>query len=133
MIVCQFGNKILYLQKIQINMEKETFRLILTSEAEYFIANLPEAAAEKVRYNIHRVMLGERNNELFKKLENTDIWEFRILYNRTAYRLFAFWDNDQDTLVIVTHGIVKKTQKTPNKEIAKAEAIRKYYFENKKY
>ena len=55
-------------------MEKEAFRLILTSEAEYFIANLPEAAAEKVRYNIHRVMLGERNNELFKKLENTDIW-----------------------------------------------------------
>ena len=74
-------------------------------------------------------MLGERNNELFKKLENTDIWEFRTLYNRTAYRLFAFWDNDQDTLVIVTHGIVKKTKKTPNKEIAKAEAIRKYYFE----
>ena len=102
-------------------------------DAEYFIANLPEAAAEKVRYNIHRVMLGERNNELFKKLENTDIWEFRTLYNRTAYRLFAFWDNDQDTLVIVTHGIVKKTKKTPNKEIAKAEAIRKYYFENKKY
>ena len=66
-------------------MEKEAFRLILTSEAEYFIANLPEAAAEKVRYNIHRVMLGERNNELFKKLENTDIWEFRTLYNRTAY------------------------------------------------
>ena len=114
-------------------MEKEAFRLILTSEAEYFIANLPEAAAEKVRYNIHGVMLGERNNELFKKLENTDIWEFRTLYNRTAYRLFAFWDNDQDTLVIVTHGIVKKTKKTPNKEIAKAEAIRKYYFENKKY
>ena len=45
-------------------MEKEAFRLILTSEAEYFIANLPEAAADKVRYNIHRVMLGERNNEL---------------------------------------------------------------------
>lgn len=114
-------------------MEKEAFRLILTSEAEYFIANLPEAAADKVRYNIHRVMLGERNNEIFKKLENTDIGEFRTLYNRTAYRLFAFWDNDKDTLVIVTHGIVKKTQKTPNKEIAKAEAIKKYYFENKKY
>lgn len=42
-------------------------------------------------------------------------------------------NKDKDTLVIVTHGIVKKTQKTPNKEIAKAEAIRKYYFENKKY
>ena len=72
-------------------MEKEAFRLILTSEAEYFIANLPEAAAEKVRYNIHRVMLGERNNELFKKLENTDIWEFRTLTieRHTDYSLFG--------------------------------------------
>ena len=61
------------MQKIQMSMEKEAFRLILTSEAEYFIANLPEAAADKVRYNIHRVMLGERNNELFKKLENTGL------------------------------------------------------------
>ena len=36
------------------------------------------------------------------------------------------------TLVIATHGIVKKTQKTPLKEIAKAEEIRKEYFNNKK-
>ena len=37
----------------------------------------------------------------------------------------------QKELVIATHGIIKKTQKTPNKEIAKAEAIRKEYFKNK--
>jgi phage-related protein len=73
----------------------------------------------------------ERNKELFKKLENSEIWEFRTLYNKTAYRLFAFWDKDKETLVIATHGIIKKTQKTPSKEIAKAEAIRKEYFKNK--
>ena len=32
---------------------------------------------------------------------------------------------------IATHGIVKKTQKTPLKEITKAEEIRKEYFNNK--
>mgnify|MGYP001060302329 FL=1 len=32
---------------------------------------------------------------------------------------------------IATHGIVKKTQKTPIKEITKAEEIRKEYFNNK--
>ena len=37
----------------------------------------------------------------------------------------------QETLVIATYGIIKKTQKTPSKEIAKAEAIRKEYFKNK--
>ena len=86
---------------------------------------------KKILYNIDRVAGGEKNIELFKKLESSDIWEFRTLYNKTAYRLFAFWDNDGDTLVIATHGIVKKTQKTPKKEIAKAEEIRRQYFQNK--
>ena len=61
-------------------------------------------------------------------MENSEIWEFRTLYNKTAYRLFAFWDKEKETLVIATHGIIKKTQKTPSKEIAKAETIRKEYF-----
>lgn len=46
--------------------------------------------------------------------------------------MFAFWDTEQETLVIATHGIVKKSQKTPKKDIKKAEMIRKEYFENKK-
>lgn len=113
-------------------MERKTFRLIMSEEAKDFISSLPKPAADKIRYNIHRVTGGEKNNEIFKKLENTDIWEFRTLFNKTAYRLFAFWDSDDETLIIATHGIIKKTQKTPTKEIAKAEAIMKYYFENKK-
>lgn len=69
--------------------------------------------------------------EIFKKLENTDIWEFRTLYNRIVYRLFAFWDSDAETFVIATHGIIKKTQKTLSKEIAKAQEIRRQYFLSK--
>lgn len=79
-----------------------------------------------------RVARGEKNSELFKKLENSDIWEFRTLYNGIAYRLFAFWDTDTQTLVVATHGIIKKTQRTPKKEIARAETIMKQYFEHKK-
>ena len=75
---------------------------------------------------------GIREIEIFKKLENTDIWEFRTLYNGICYRLFSFWDTDTGTMVIATHGIVKKTMKTPMKEIAKAEEIRKEYFKRKK-
>lgn len=69
---------------------------------------------------------------MFKKLNNY-IWEFRTLYNSKSYRLFAFWDNtdEQETLVIATHGILKKTQKTPTREIKKAEEIRKGYIDNK--
>lgn len=83
-----------------------------------------------MEYNIRRIQNGERDSEIFKKLDETEIWEFRTLYNGIAYRLFAFWDTRTDTLVIATHGIIKKTQKTPTKEIEKAERIRKEYFGN---
>lgn len=113
-------------------MDKGFFKLVVTEEAANFLRSIPEQARDKMTYNIQRVQQGERNSELFKKLEGTDIWEFRTLYNRIAYRLFAFWDNVEDTLVIATHGIVKKTSKTPSKEIAKAERIRAEYFKRKK-
>ncbi|MEW4924838.1 type II toxin-antitoxin system RelE/ParE family toxin [Algibacter sp. 2305UL17-15] len=35
------------------------------------------------------------------------------------------------TIVIATHGIVKKTQKTPKKEIDRATELMNKYFENK--
>ena len=83
-------------------------------------------------YNVQRIASGEQNAELFKKLEGTDIWEFRTLFSGIQYRLFAFWDTEERTLVIATHGIIKKTQKTPRKEIQKAIEVRKRYFESKK-
>ena len=107
------------------------FRLALLEEAKKFLQSLPPQAYKKILYNIDRVAGGERNKELFKKIENSEIWEFRTLYNGIAYRLFAFWDTDMNTLVVATHGIIKKTQKTPKKEIARAEAIMKQYFEIK--
>ena len=112
--------------------EKIVFKLILTVESDNFLQSLPEKVSDKIRSNIRRVQKGERNVELFKKLEGKEIWEFRTLFNKTAYRLFSFWDTENETLVIATHGIIKKTQKTPQKEITKAEQIRKMYFELKK-
>ena len=108
------------------------FKLSLLEEANDFLQSIPRQAYKKILYNVWRIAEGEKNSELFKKLENSEIWEFRTLYNGTAYRLFAFWDTVSQTLVVATHGIIKKTQKTPKKEIAKAEAIMKRYFELKK-
>ena len=78
-----------------------------------------------------KIEQGITNKELFKKLEGTDIWEFSTLFNGNCYRLFSFWDTETKTLIIATHGIIKKTQKIPSKEITKAEEIRKLYFEQK--
>ena len=115
-----------------VTMNKAIFKLVLMDEAADFLRSIPTPARDKMAYNIHRIQQGERNHEIFKKLESTDIWEFRTLYNKTAYRLFAFWDKDEETLVIATHGLIKKTQKTPTKEIAKAERIRAEHFNPKK-
>lgn len=105
--------------------------VLFTDEAAEFLRTIPQQARDKFTYNIGRIKGGERNNEIFKKLENTEIWEFRTLYNKIAYRLFAFWDTESESLIVATHGIIKKTQKTPNKEIKKAESIRNEYFNNK--
>lgn len=107
------------------------FRLALLDEAKNFLQGLPKQAYDKILHNVWRVAGGEKNSELFKKLENSEIWEFRTLYNGIAYRLFAFGDTETQTLVVATHGIIKKTEKTPKKEIAKAKAIMKHYFELK--
>lgn len=112
-------------------MEQKTrFKIVYTEEAIDFLRHLPQKVKAKVVYNIGKSMY-VLDNSLFKKLENTDIWEFRTLYNGNAYRLFAFWDTEEDTLVIATHGMIKKSQRTPLKEIEKAEAKRKEYFMNK--
>ncbi|MDX9908450.1 MAG: type II toxin-antitoxin system RelE/ParE family toxin [Mariniphaga sp.] len=78
-------------------------------------------------------MLTHVISQLFKKLKD-EIWEFRTLYQGLHYRLFAFWDKADSgkTLVISTHGIVKKTSKTPDSEIQKAKQVRSRYFEDKK-
>ena len=107
-------------------------KVVLTEEAQAFLDAQPFKAQQKIYYNIFKVEEGVMKVDIFKKLENTEIREFRTLYNGICYRLFSFWDTEEETLVIATHGIIKKTQKTPLKEIAKAEEIRKEYFSNNK-
>ena len=111
---------------------KARFKVIMSSEADAFLDTLCQDIKFKTVYNVDKGANGYMDKDLFKKLDGTDIWEFRTLYKGIQYRLLAFWDTDAETLVIATHGFVKKTQKTPSKEINKAEAIRKLYFNSKK-
>lgn len=106
-------------------------QVILSDEAEHFVRRQPLKAQRKISYNIRKLEYGIIDSEIFKKLENPDIWELRTLFDGICYRLFAFWDTGNGAFVIATHGIVEKTQKTPKKEIEKAEAIRTEYLRNK--
>ena len=112
---------------------KSRFKVKLSNEAQEFLDGLPNKVREKIISNIRKSTF-VLDPDLFKKLDDTDIWEFRTFYNKTKYRRLAFWDKGDkiNTLVIATHGFIKKTQKTPPKEIAKAEEIRKDYFNSKR-
>lgn len=63
-----------------------------------------------------------------KKLTD-NIWELRILYNKNAYRLLFFTQPNE--IFVITHGFIKKTDKTPQNEIEKAENYRKDYLNQK--
>ena len=111
---------------------KPGFEVAFLPDAIEFLENLDDKAREKIFYNIKKVQF-INDSDLFKKL-NDFIWEFRTLYNGKAYRLFSFWDetDGEGALIIATHGILKKSQKTPPKEIKKADKIRTQYFDNKR-
>ena len=111
-------------------MEK-LFDILLLDEVFDFLSGLDKKHSEKILYNIRKSQTAH-DPELFKKLTD-DIWEFRTLYKGLQYRLLAFWDktNTIETLVVSTHGFVKKRSKVPENEILKAKRIRTEYFEEK--
>ena len=74
------------------------FKVQFLQDAADFLDNIDLKAREKIIYNIFKAQL-TNDNELFKKLTN-EIWEFRTLYNKTYYRLFAFWDKTEKTETI---------------------------------
>ncbi len=106
------------------------FKTIFLEETLEFFGELDEKIRDKILFNIAKAEQST-DPQLFKKLSN-ELWEFRTKYGNLQYRLFAFWDKreNKNTLVICTHGIIKKTDKIPLKEIEKCERIRKVYFDN---
>ncbi len=111
---------------------KQKFDVILLGEVWDLLDRIDEKSKDKILYNIDKSKF-VNDPELFKKIDGL-IWEFRTKYKKTYYRLFSFWDKTDktETLVIATHGIIKKTDKTPRAEIARAKAIMEQYFKQKK-
>jgi phage-related protein len=107
------------------------FETTFLEEVDQFISQLDPKTIKKIFYNID---LAEQTNDakLFKKLQN-DIWEFRTKFAGLQIRLLAFWDkkDNKETLVIATHGFVKKVNKVPANEINRAVRLRDKYFNNK--
>lgn len=102
------------------------------SPVEEFLNSQPGKIARKITWVLSLLEdLEIIPAHYFAKMCGTDdIWECRIKQGSNIYRIFAFWDDDK---IILTHGFIKKTQKTPGNEIEKAENYKKDYFERRNF
>ena len=51
-------------------------------------------------------------------MNSDDLWEVRVQSGHDSYRLLCFFDNG--SVVVLTNGFLKKTQKTPRQEVTLA-------------
>ena len=94
---------------------------------EEFLDSLSGKQAQKVVWVLRVVEELDRVPEQYlKKLVGTaDLWEVRAQHGGDAFRLLGFLDGDE--LVVLVSGFVKKTQRTPQREIARAEERKRDY------
>ncbi|MFN8259140.1 MAG: type II toxin-antitoxin system RelE/ParE family toxin [Bacteroidales bacterium] len=78
---------------------KEKFSVKLLEDAKLFLDAIDEKVREKIVYIMNKAKFSN-DNELFKKLKE-EIREFRTLYSKTYYRLFAFWDKSGTVVTLV--------------------------------
>jgi phage-related protein len=68
--------------------------------------------------------------KFFEHITGTDgLFEIRIEFESNIYRIFCCFDEGK--LVVLFNGFIKKSQKTPQKEIEKALKIKQEYFNSK--
>jgi len=103
----------------------KNFEVLLSEEAKAFIKSLDIKLQKKIAYNIQKSR-EVNDTKVLKKLTD-EIWEFRTRYDKQQIRLLAFWEPNLKSLIVCTHGFIKKTQKTPKSEIKKALEFRKNY------
>ena len=97
---------------------------------EFFVAQ-----SEKVRRKIAQTLVWLQTIDrlpvsILKHIEGVSgLYEIRIEYSGNIYRVFCCFD--EGSLVILFNGFQKKTQKTPTREIDKAEQLMNEYFKSK--
>jgi phage-related protein len=101
-----------------------------TYVADFFKAQ-DEKVQEKIGYVLDMVRFEKQVPKKFLKfLEGTDgIYEVRVITTFKSIRILCFFDDGN--LIVLTNCFIKKTQKTPGKEIKLAEKLKKEYLNDK--
>ncbi|MDR9375025.1 MAG: type II toxin-antitoxin system RelE/ParE family toxin [Schleiferiaceae bacterium] len=99
---------------------------------ELFFDGLDKKVQSKVLWTFRLIEELDRIPDRYlKHLKNTSgLYEIRVQVGNNIFRFFCFFDIDN--IVVVGHGFQKKTQKTPKREIEKAERIKQAYYDSKK-
>ena len=86
---------------------------------------------EKIEYVLDLVRYENKVPKKFLKyLENTDgIYEIRVITTFKSIRILCFFDKGE--LVVLVNCLLKKSQKTPKKEIKLAEKLKQAYMTEK--
>jgi len=115
-------------------MEPQKHRSIIVYKRyfEDFLGRQKQKIKDKIYWTFKLVEELRRVPETYlKHLAGTDgLYEIRIQCGNDIFRVFCFFDEDQ--LVVLMNGFQKKTQKTPDQEMAKVIKIKKEYYEEKK-
>lgn len=98
---------------------------------EDFLDSLSGKEAQKVVWVFKLIEEFENvPKRYFKKLVNTeDIWEVRVDGRDKTYRILGFFDGNK--IVVLNHAFIKKTQKTPKRNIEIAENRKRDYIRRK--
>lgn len=114
-------------------MKRDYVRRLVVFEDYFkkFRKTLDRETLKKVYQIFTLIMLVEKVPAKFlKSIEGRKgLYEIRIEQESNLYRIFCCFD--EGNLVILFNGFQKKTQKTPTKQLDKAEALMKKYFEQK--
>lgn len=112
-------------------MEKvRTIKLFKNYFKEFYIEQTDDVR-DKINF-VLRLVETQRiiPRKFFRIIEGSDgIYEIRVELDSNIYRIFCCMD--KGSIVVLFHGFQKKTQKTPSKEIKRAEALKKEYFKSK--
>jgi phage-related protein len=114
-------------------MSTKKIRKIIEFEDHFssFLKEQPEKIQNKIFKIIGAIETLERiPNNYLKFIQGTKgLYEARIQLGSNIWRVFCFFDNER--LVILLNGFVKKTQKTPKQEIKRAQQLMFKYYERK--
>ena len=113
-------------------MDKIRTILFFKHHFENFVKDLPKKVQSKIDEVLFMITILEKvPTKFLKNIEGIKgLFEIRVEYESNIYRIFCCFD--KGNLVILFNGFEKKSQKTPNKELDKAEKLMKEYFSEQK-